>query len=296
MSLKNELIKYFEEYASRLKGVRRLSDLTLKSYGDDILQFIEFIGETELRSIESVNENTMRFFLMTLSERGVGKRSIARKLSALRGFFKFLMEKGVIRNNPAGKLRNPKTEKKLPETLSLSSFEKIMQIVEETDSADKLLIKTIFDLLYGCALRVSELCSLELKDVDLANKTLIVFGKGAKHRIVPLGEKTIATVKEYLEAINYSSKKFLCNKQGTKIYPKYVQRVVKKYISLVSDIKNKNPHTLRHSAATHMLDRGADLLAVKEILGHENLSTTQIYTHVSIERLKKTYKSAHPKS
>ncbi len=297
MRADKSLLKYLTEYLNRIEGVRRLSFNTVKSYRKDIEQFIDFCSNKNIYLPAQVNENTIRLFLMLLTEQNIERKSISRKLSALRGFFKFIKSESNLSINPLSQIKNPKAKKILPETLSSSLIEEIFEILnKEEGNKNKFLYKVIFDLLYGCALRVSELCNLNIEDIDLNTKTVRVFGKGSKHRIVPLGEKTIQTLKEYFISIDNDKEKFLVNKNGTKIYPRFVQRIVKKYISLVSDIKNNNPHTLRHSAATHMLDRGADLLAVKEILGHENLSTTQIYTHVSVERLKKTYKSAHPKS
>jgi site-specific recombinase XerD len=163
---------------------------------------------------------------------------------------------------------------------------------------DAAQVKVIFELLYGSALRVSELCNLNRADIDLERKTLRVTGKGNKIRIVPIGEKSIETLSNYLSKFPIKSlnEPLIETKKGGRIYPRLVHRIVNKYLALVTDIKKKSPHVLRHSAATHMLDNGADIMAVKEILGHENLSTTQIYTHVSIERLKSTYKKSHPKS
>jgi site-specific recombinase XerD len=159
-------------------------------------------------------------------------------------------------------------------------------------------VKIIFELLYGSALRVGELCSLNIGDLDLKNRSIRVKGKGNKVRIVPLGSKSIDIVKEYhpnISSIDINTP-LITTKGGNRIYPQFVYRIVNGYLSKVTDIKKKSPHILRHSAATHMLDAGADIRAVKEILGHENLTTTQIYTHISVERLKKTYKKSHPKS
>jgi site-specific recombinase XerD len=171
-------------------------------------------------------------------------------------------------------------------------------VEEEKELKEAKLIIAIIELLYGCALRVDELCKLNNIDLDLKEKIIKVVGKGSKMRIVPIGDKSISIVNEYLsiKKKNGGKEALLITKKGNRIYPRYVHRIVNKYLSKVTDIKKKSPHILRHSAATHMLDNGADLRAVKEILGHENLSTTQIYTHVSIERLKSAYKKAHPKS
>ncbi|RMD48736.1 MAG: hypothetical protein D6830_06305 [Ignavibacteria bacterium] len=296
--MNNSLIgeKYLNDYLNELSGVKRASANTLASYKRDLSNFLLYLQEKGL-PLEKSSEKVIKNYIFNLAGSGIDKKSIARKLSSLRGFFRYLHRQEIISSNPLKNIRNPKQEKKLPETISLASFEKIFNLLDESD--DKYtaqLHKLIFDLLYGCALRVSELCSLEITNFDLQRKLLKVKGKGSKTRYIPIGEKTLATFNEYLAVMSSNSKQFLCNKNGTKIYPRYVQRVVKTLLKNSSEIKSQYPHTLRHSAATHMLDNGADLLAVKEILGHEDLSTTEIYTHVSIERLKKTYKSSHPKS
>jgi site-specific recombinase XerD len=234
---------------------------------------------------------------MHLSERDLEKISIVRKLSSLRGLFRFAFKEDLIQNNPTSQVRNPRTSKKLPEITSAENILKTFKLADETDG-NPLLIKVLFELLYGCSLRVSEVCNLKAGDVDLDKGLLRVLGKGSKTRIVPIGELSKKNLAEYLSSFpakNYSEP-FVRSKTGKKLYEKYVYRIVNKYLSKVTDISKKSPHILRHSSATHMLDRGADLRAVKEILGHENLKTTQIYTHVSIERLKQSYKKSHPKS
>ena len=171
-------------------------------------------------------------------------------------------------------------------------------VEEKNESKDAKKIKAIFELLYGCAFRVSEVCSLNLGDLDFYSMSIRILGKGSKVRLVPIGTKSTEVMKEYLSSLESRSNEIplFVDKSGDRINRFYIYGIVKKYLKEVTDIAKKSPHILRHSAATHMLDNDADLLAVKEILGHENLSTTQIYTHVSIERLKKTYKKAHPKS
>lgn len=289
--------KYLNEFLNELSGVKRASRYTLGSYKTDLIQFLEYISELNKSFPEDFNERTVKNFIYKLSTEKLSKKSIARKLSSLRGFSKFLIRNGIILENPTKLIKNPKREKRLPETIPVDSFANIIKLIDEAEEEyTAWLYKSIFDLLYGCALRVSELCNLEINDIDFGRKVIHIYGKGAKERMVPLGNSTLRTLENYLYVCKNENKKFLSNKFGTKIYPRFVQRVVKKYLDKTTEIKNKYPHTLRHSAATHMMDKGADLLAVKEILGHEDLSTTEIYTHVSIERLKKTYKSAHPKS
>ncbi|MBZ0201033.1 MAG: tyrosine-type recombinase/integrase, partial [Ignavibacteriaceae bacterium] len=202
-----------------------------------------------------------------------------------------------INIDPTAYISNPKSNRKLPDVVDEKSILQTYKIVYEEDK-DPYLVIAIIEILYGCALRVSELCSLNRIDLNIVEKIVIVKGKGKKMRIVPIGSKSIEIIKEYLQSRGtiLPGEALFTNKKGTRIYPRYVGRITNKYLSKVTDISKKSPHTLRHSAATHMLDNGADLKAVQEILGHENLSTTQIYTHVSIERLKSTYKKSHPKS
>jgi site-specific recombinase XerD len=209
----------------------------------------------------------------------------------------FAFRNSITDSNVSAYVKNPRSNKKLPEITTTDSILKIYDLAEEAED-NPARIKIIFEFLYGCALRVGELCILNVDDLDLTSKIIRVMGKGSKVRIVPVGSKSIDIIKEYLSQNNSKNKNYplITTKGGNRIYPKYVYRIVNKYLSKVTDIKKKSPHILRHSAATHMLDAGADLRAVKEILGHENLSTTQIYTHVSVERLKMTYKKSHPKS
>jgi len=289
---------FIENYLVELSGIKRVAVNTLDSYRIDLTQFLNFCIYSNKNNIKEIDDKTIRKFLIKLNEDNLSKISISRKLSALRGFFRYLIRHETITINPMSKISNPRAKRKLPETINLDSFLEIFRLIdEENDIYNKKLIKAIFEILYGCALRVSELCNLNIGDVDLHKMSIRVLGKGSKVRIVPLGEKSKITLLDYLNLRIKNGSEFLfLMKNGNKIYPKFVQIQVKKYMALVTDINKKSPHILRHSAATHMLDNGADLMAVKEILGHENLSTTQIYTHVSIERLKNSYKKAHPKS
>ncbi len=293
MEIKALIIKYLDD----LKNIKRYSANTIKSYQIDLREFAAYCEEHSRIDLGKISDKFIKSYLMNLSEKGLDKNSISRKLASIRGVFKYAFYHNLIKTNPVTFISNPKTKRKLPEVTSENSILNIYELAEENGENPKL-IKAVFELLYGCALRVSELCGLNFADIDLKSKTIRVLGKGSKTRIVPIGDKSIKIVKEYLNergGIN-SKEALLINKKGNRIYPRMVHRIVSKYLSKVTDIKKKSPHILRHSAATHMLDNGADLRAVKEILGHENLSTTQIYTHVSVERLKSSYKKAHPKS
>jgi integrase/recombinase XerC len=288
-----ELEKVSIEYLDQLKKVKRYSENTLKAYCNDLKEFLNYCKDSGHYDISSVTHKYILSYMIVLNETGLDMKSISRKLSAVRGLFKYCYINGLSENNPASSIKNPKIKRKLPEVASESA---ILKTFEEADKeADPLFVKIIFELLYGCALRVSELCSLNRGDVDLRKGLLKVKGKGKKERIIPIGSKSAVIVKDYLYNSEKNINSPLISKGGKRIYPVLVYRIVKKYLGKVTDIEKKSPHILRHSAATHMLDRGADLNAVKEILGHESLSTTQIYTQVSVERLKKAYKKAHPK-
>lgn len=286
-----------EQYLTELKSIKRYSPNTIKSYKEDLLGFDYYCQSNMKENIELILNKFIKSFLMTLNEQGLDKRSIARKLASVRGLFKYAFQRELIVSNPALHISNPKLERKLPEVVSLDSILKIYTLADEAEK-NPILVKVIFELLYGCALRVSELCSINSSDVNLKSGVLKVKGKGNKERIVPIGSQSAKIINEYFSWRKSiaGGNAFLINNEGQRIYPRFVHRLVQKYLSKVTDVKKKSPHVLRHTAATHMLDRGADIRAVKEILGHENLSTTQIYTHVSIERLKSTYKKAHPKS
>ncbi len=284
-------------YLSYIQNIKRYSLQTVKAYRTDLTQFSEYFKTTNKNDTGQLTERTIKMYLMHLSETGIDKRSISRKLASVRGMLKFAFQNKIIGSNPAAYIINPKSSKKLPEVTTTESILKIYQIADEADENPEL-VKIIFEMLYGCALRVSELCDLNVGDLDINSRTVRVMGKGSKLRIIPVGEKSIGIIKQYLNKINHQQNNdpLILTKGGNRLYPRLVYRIINKYLSKVTDIKKKSPHVLRHSAATHMLDNGADLIAVKEILGHENLSTTQIYTHVSIERLKSTYKKSHPKS
>ena len=286
-----------EGYIIYIRNIRRYSPNTVKSYGADLADFIKYCDENNKTDVTSINDRFVKSYLMYLSERKIEKISIVRKLSSLRGLFRFAFKEDLVKQNPTSQLRNPKTSKKLPEITSTANILKTFELADEADN-NPLLIKVIFELLYGCSLRVSELCNLKAGDLDLEKGIIRVLGKGLKTRIVPIGKESKKNLEEYLLAfpVKNFSDPLVRSKTGKKTYEKYVYRIVNKYLSKVTDIKKKSPHILRHSSATHMLDNGADLRAVKEILGHENLKTTQIYTHVSIERLKQSYKKSHPKS
>lgn len=288
--------KILQEYLRYIKGVKRYSENTVKSYRADLGEFNSYCLEFSKRNISDISEKFVKSYLMVLSETGIERKSISRKISSIKGMFKYAYLNEYITVNPTSSISGPKITRKLPEIVPSNA---ILEAYKEIDKdKDSEPTKAMFEILYGCAIRVDELCKLNYGDVNLNERTLKVLGKGSKMRIVPIGEKSVEVINSYLKTrtFNTMSAPLFLNRNGRRIYTRLVHRLVNKYLSRVTDLKKKSPHVLRHSAATHMLDNGADLKAVKEILGHENLSTTQIYTHVSVERLKSTYKKSHPKS
>ena len=292
-----QITQIITDYLDYLRGVKRYSYNTLKAYNEDLISFSKYCMDYSRNEINLVSDKFIKSYLFYLNDLELDKRSVSRKLASLRGLFKFAYQQNLIEQNPSSYISNPKAARNLPEIISVENFAEIYKEVEK-EQEDSKLIKAVFELLYGCALRVSELCTLNYNDLDINQKILRIKGKGSKVRISPVGDKSVKVIKEYLDTRKFNSGEdpLLVNNKGRRIYPRMIHRIVNKYLSKVTDIKKRSPHILRHSAATHMLDKGANLNSVKEILGHENLSTTQIYTHVSIERLKSTYKKSHPKS
>ena len=286
-------------YLDYLDAERNYSSHTLQAYEHDLHQFLDFLQSHRILSFESVDRANLRSYFRMLVEGGSGKRTVARKIASLRSFFKFLRRKGIVRSNPAISLVTPKPDKRLPVYLDEQAAERMLELPDITTEEGQKEA-AILELLYSTGIRVSELVNLNKKDVNFENGTVRVRGKGRKERIVPFGEKASRAIKRYLRTRigsegSLETPLFL-GTRGNRTYPVAIARLVKRYIGQISEIEKKSPHVIRHSFATHMLNRGADLRAVKELLGHESLSTTQVYTHVSTERMKKVYRQSHPKA
>jgi tyrosine recombinase XerC len=280
-----------DSFIKYLKTERNLADNTLEAYRRDVSQLFIFLKHQDPQKVE---RNHIRRYLGWLQQQGMDKRTLGRKLSAIKAFFKYALRESAVTANPLLGLRSPKQDKKLPGFLSQSQA---VQAVESNqgDPDDKVRDDAIMELLYGSGLRSSELLGLTPRDLDLSSLQVKVKGKGGKERIVPLTRASVAVIKQLLAGREDESFVFL-GKNGKQLTRRQLQRIVKARIRL-SDYGGKaSPHALRHSFATHLLDRGADLKAVKELLGHASLSTTQIYTHVTVDRLKKVYKQAHPRA
>jgi integrase/recombinase XerC len=293
--------KYIQEYLSYLKVSLNYSPHTITSYENDLKQFENFLtltfgkDEFELNNIELP---ILKSFVAGLFDEDYSNRSISRKISLLKSFFKYLAKKKYIKKNVASTLIFPKLDKKLPSYLTESEAEKLFE-PEQTESR-KPLDAAIMELFYSTGIRLSELINLKISNINFAIKTIKVFGKGSKERIVPFGKNAELSINEYLKirpvpAEGNSDILFLSS-NGNKLYPMQVNRITKKSLEGITELKKKSPHILRHTFASHLLDKGADIRAVKDLLGHESLSTTQVYTHISPEKLKKVYKQSHPRA
>ena len=294
----NEQISLFLRF---LKEEKNYSELTIKNYDIDLNQFIDFLMLEYEKEFEakSINKLHIRRFLQLLISQKLSKRSISRKLSSLRSFFNYLLLTEEIQKNPATLISNPKLDKRLPKFVQEDDIGELLESYEVKDftSARDL---AILELFYSSGIRLSELISLKYSDFNQSNSTVKVTGKGSKDRIIPISEKSMMRIDNYTtfrdKLPNIESSELFLTERGKKIYPVLVQRLIKKALSEVNANGKVSPHILRHSYATHMLDHGADLRAIKDLLGHENLSTTQVYTHVSKEKLKSSYKLAHPRA
>ncbi|MCE1187738.1 MAG: tyrosine-type recombinase/integrase [Ignavibacteria bacterium] len=299
MTSQKTIRQVIENFILDLQHVKRYSLNTINSYRIDLFQFSDYIQEEYgLYSIVDLSLSHLKRYMVYLHTQELKKASVARKIVALRSCLNFAHMHDIIPNDLTHVLQAPPVKRKLPEVLNRAEIDKLPNAIQDlaSNETEKELAVIIFELLYGCSLRVSELCSLRVHDVDFQKGFIRVFGKGSKVRSTPIGSDSLQLLKDYLQNRKTSSEFLLITTTGRQLYPRMVQRLVQKYISLVSEISKKSPHILRHSSATHMLDNNADLLAIQKILGHANLSTTQIYTRISVERLKSVYKKSHPKS
>ena len=287
-----------EGFLDYLRRERNYSPNTVLAYDDDLSQFDAFLRKHFSREhveASAVDQLTIRLFLGDLLEAGMGRRSSARKLAAVRSFFRFLLRRKVLTSNPALNVVTPKLPRRLPVVLDEQSVARIME-APDPRTPEGLRDRAILEMLYGTGIRLSELIGLNRESVDLRNDTVKVLGKGNKQRLVPLGRKAKDALLRYLRMRDSREPALFLSSRGKRLYPKGVYLIVTKHIRTVSEIEKKSPHVLRHTFATHLLSRGADLQAVRELLGHASLSTTQLYTHVTVDRLKRIYNQAHPRS
>jgi integrase/recombinase XerC len=301
--------QFIEHFLSYLTSERGCSPHTTKAYAEDLSAFLSFVdarGEMP-RFPNRLDRLVIRGFLADQTEKGTGKRTLSRRLSGLRSFFKFLIKRKLIENSPLDGIHNPKTPKALPKCLSESDVKKLVEVVSGAHWMD-MRDRAILELLYGAGVRVSELVGSNLEDFDAERGLLLVRGKGKKERMLPVGNTATAALRgwimrrpEVLRGRNTTENTgplsaVFVNRFGTRLDVRSVRRVISKRQEQAGLPPGITPHTLRHSYATHLLDRGADLRSVQELLGHSSLSTTQIYTHLTPSRLKLVYDAAHPKA
>jgi tyrosine recombinase XerC len=284
--------KYIEKFIRYLDIEKNYSQHTILNYRLDLDDFAKFVGELALEKIDYL---TLRKYLAVLKEKNLGNRSVGRRLSCLRSFFRFLTREGYLKTNPILSLSSPKQDKHLPLFLTEGEVTKLIESVFPKDER-ALRDRAILETFYSTGIRISELVGLDTEDIDFIGGIVKVMGKGKKERIVPIGDIAIRTIGNYLERRKKQSEALFLNKNGKRITTRGVRGIVEKYLRIVGMKQGVSPHTLRHSFATHLLDRGADLRSVQELLGHVNLSTTQIYTHLTTERLKSVYDKAHPRA
>jgi integrase/recombinase XerC len=290
--------KEIEHFYGYLAAERNVSPHTLNAYRSDLELFREFILREQGgdASVDTVSHLTIRKY-MALLHKDHRKSSVGRSLAAIRAFYKYLLREGKVRKNPAELVSTPKKEKKVPFHLNIDEVTALVEAPRE-DHILGLRDKVILETLYSCGIRVSELTGMNVGDVDMDRCMVRVLGKGAKERIVPLGRHARTSIAAYLAARKNPSHDapFLLNARGGRLTGRSVARIVDKHILKLAAMKKISPHTLRHTFATHLLEGGADLRAIQELLGHASLSTTQKYTHVSIDRLMEVYDKAHPKA
>ncbi len=289
----NEIEKYFNKFLEYNDGYRKYSKNTLHSYRKDLYDFLEFCFDNNIERLTQISIKTIKKFMIFLSVKNLKSSSISRKLSTLRTFYDFLIFNDIVEKSPIEGISNPKREKRLVKSLSEKSFlEKLNNLAHSSELYEHWVV---LELLYCTGLRVSELCELKISDIAFDRKILTVKGKGDKKRLIPLTDYLEKLLKEYLLKRKNNSEYLFTTKKGGKLYPKYIERLTQKYLADISEDGRVYPHLIRHTFATHLLKHGADLRAIKELLGHSDLRTTTIYTHVSIEHLKKVYKNSHPK-
>uniref|UniRef100_A0A7V3ZUJ7 Tyrosine recombinase XerC n=1 Tax=candidate division WOR-3 bacterium TaxID=2052148 RepID=A0A7V3ZUJ7_UNCW3 len=296
MTSLDNLIENFSYY---LLTERKLSKISTDYYLSDVKFFLTWLK----KDVKTINEDEVKEFIRHLSKKGIKPTTLARKISSLKAFFQFLSSEGIIAKNPLEELPVPKIKRSLPEVLTVSEVEQLIKTTETIKNEEGIRAKALLEVLYATGMRVSELLNLKINDVNLEEGFVRIIGKRNKERIVPLGEPAIFAVKEYINLVRpyFLSKKIgltsylFLNRRGEKLSRMGFWKILKKYVKMAGIKKKITPHTFRHTFATHLLERGANLRVVQELLGHSNISTTQIYTKMNKEYLKEIYNTFHPR-
>jgi integrase/recombinase XerD len=293
--------KYITDFIHYLSVEKGLAQNTLESYGRDLDQFHTYLVEEGVHSIQGVNRNTLLGYMSFQQQSGKASSSVCRSLAAIKSFFRFLLQENILSIDPTADFESPKQEKRLPKVLSTTEVDRLLNQPNPTNPSGKR-DKAMLEVLYATGIRVSELVSLNLNDLYLENGFIRCFGKGSKERIVPIGETAIKWTHDYIQLgrngllKKKNSQALFLNCRGDRLSRQGFWKIIKKYAKACKIRKEIMPHTMRHSFATHLLENGADLRSVQEMLGHADISTTQIYTHITRNRLKEVYSKTHPRA
>lgn len=286
-----------DSFLKYLQFEKRLSNHTVLAYSGDIDQFFTYLRTNyEIKAIKDINHTLVRNWIVELMDQKISPRSVNRKITTLKTFYKYLLRQGTVTENPMLKIMSPKTSKRLPVFVEKDNMNTLIDTVGFGEDVEGIRNKLIIELFYATGIRLSELINLKIDNVDLQACHIKVLGKRNKERIVPFNDQLKSSIQKYIDAKPSLPSQFLFQmKSGKKMYEKFVYRLVNEYLSMITTIDKTSPHVLRHTFATHMLNNGADLNAIKELLGHSSLAATQVYTHNTVEKLKNIHKQAHPK-
>tara|TARA_B100000902_G_scaffold86356_2_gene90537 strand:+ start:13105 stop:13980 length:876 start_codon:yes stop_codon:yes gene_type:complete len=289
-----------DSFIKFLEQEKRLSYHTIISYKLDLKQFQSFFNEySSTTKIETADKRAIRSWIVELSLKSLSAKSINRKIATLKSFFKFLIKRDIIEINPTTNINSLKTDQKIPSFIKEKDINYLFDNLEVENNFEGERDMLVLELLYGTGIRISELINLKTINVNISKKEIKVLGKRNKERIIPIHDQVLNQINKYINKknnINSDHEYLLCTKKGDQLYPMLIYRIVKKQLSSLINSKKYNPHLLRHTFATHILNKGGDLNSIKDLLGHESLAATQIYTHNSIEKLKETFKSSHPRA
>jgi len=295
INMLNTFLKYLE-------FEKRYSPHTLASYKNDLIQFSKYLeNQYQFQDLLKAEHRHIRAWIVALMQENINPKSINRKIVSLRTFFKFAISREVVSKNPTQKIKALKTSKELPQFVQEKEMEDLLTIIEFSDDFEGSRDALVMELLYGTGIRLSELIGLKYSDFNIQSKTIRVLGKGNKERIIPFHGKIWSRLNTYIDKKNKlfsgnDSSPLIVSISGNEAYPMMINRITKKYLNQVTTISKTSPHVLRHTFATHLLNKGADLNAVKDLLGHSSLAATQVYTHNSLDKLKKAFDQAHPKA
>ena len=301
--MKITIVQEIQAFVDYLKFEKRYSPHTIRSYHDDLMQFCSFL-ETQFGTfnLKGISATFVRSWLASLKDEAVTSRTINRKISTLKSFFKFLLKQGTIENSPMGNVISPKISKRLPVFIKEKDLADLTKSLHtNTEDWDGLNTRMLITVFYSTGMRLSELINLKERQIDFSRKQLKILGKGNKERIIPAGVELLEVIKGYMtekrKVFEKTDDVLLVSPKGKRLYPKYAYKLVRSILTdEIKTLDKKSPHVLRHTFATHLMNNGANLDAVKELLGHASLASTQVYTHNTIEKLKNVYKKAHPKA